>query len=144
MQQHLGDRRLLSHGREHVCQRLVCREWRRSPESTPQGSLSTDKQPPFEQGWVSIARWLAGKSSIRKVQCRMPKLASTMPKVGFRKRKLKGQMLNFGCEKMNVRSTELEDRICNLTVESWMSKAKTWMLHKSKLNVECKNVESRV
>ena len=23
----------LSHGREHVCRRLVCREWRRSPES---------------------------------------------------------------------------------------------------------------
>ena len=31
-----------------------------------------------------------------------------------------------------------------LLMKSWMSKAKTWMLHKSKLNVECKKVESRV
>ena len=50
-------------------------------------------------------------------------------------------------KKMNVHSTELEGRIPKLdccSVKSWMSKAKTWMLHKSKLNVECKKVESRV
>ena len=29
-------------------------------------------------------------------------------------------------------------------MKSWMSKAKTWLLHESKLNVECKKVESRV
>jgi len=44
----------------------------------------------------------------------MRKLASAMSKVGCRKRKLKGQMLNVGCEKMNVHSTELEDRIPKL------------------------------
>ena len=31
----------------------------------------------------------------------------------------------------------------NNGMKSWMSKAKTWMLHKSKLNVECQRVESR-
>ena len=31
-----------------------------------------------------------------------------------------------------------------LLMKSWMSKAKTWMLHKSKLNVGCKKVGSRV
>ena len=47
-----------------------CREWRRSPESTPLESLSTDSRPPFERWWVrwieptiSIDRWPAGKSS---------------------------------------------------------------------------------
>ena len=63
--------------------------------------------------------------------------------VGCRKRKLKGQMQNVGCEKMNVHSTELEGRIRKLDcclLKSWMSKAKTWMLHKLKLNVECKKL----
>ena len=89
----------------------------------------------------------AGKSSFRKVECRMRKLASTMPKVGCRKRKLKAQMLNVGYEKMNEHSTELEGRIQKLDCclwKSWMSKAKTGMLHKSKLNVECKKIESLV
>ena len=45
----------------------------------------------------------------------MRKLALTMPKVGCRKRKLKGQMLNVGCEKKNVHSTELV-QFENLTV----------------------------
>ena len=31
-----------------------------------------------------------------------------------------------------------------LLMKSWMSKAETWMLRKSKLNVGCKKVESRV
>ena len=44
----------------------------------------------------------------------MRKIASTMPKVGCRKRKLKGQRLNDGCEKINVHSTELEGRIRKL------------------------------
>ena len=42
--------------------------------STPLGSLSTDSRLPFEPGWVwsveptiSIGRWPAGKSSIRKL-----------------------------------------------------------------------------
>ena len=141
MQRHPGDGRCSIYRR-----RLVCREWRRSPESTPLESLSTDSRPPFERGWVrsieptiSIGRRPAGKSSIRKVECRIRKLASTMPKVGCGKRKLKGQMLNVGCEKVNVHPTELEGRIRKLDCcLSWMSKAKTWMLHKSKLNVGCK------
>ena len=41
----------------------------------------------------------------------MRKLASTMPKVG---QKLKGKMLNVGCEKVNVHPTELEGRIRKL------------------------------
>ena len=55
------------------------------------------------RGWVmsieptiSIGRWPAGKSSIRKVDCRIRKLASAMSKVGCGKQKLKGQMLNVG------------------------------------------------
>ena len=52
------------------------------------------------------------KVEFKKVECRMRKLASTMSKVGCRKRK--GQVLNVGCEKMNVHSTELEDRIRKL------------------------------
>ena len=122
--------------------------------STLLGSLSTDSRPQFTRGWarlieptISIGRWPVGKSSIPKVECRMRKIASTMPKVGCRKRKLKGQRLNDGCEKMNVHSTELEGRIRKLDCwlwKSWMSKAKTGMLHKSKLNAECKKIESRV
>ena len=45
----------LSHGRQQVCRRLVCREWRRSPESTPLGSLSMDSLPPLERAskwWI--------------------------------------------------------------------------------------------
>ena len=37
-----------------------------------------------------------------------------MPKVGCGKRKLKGQMLNVGCEKVNVHPAELEGRIRKL------------------------------
>ena len=89
-------------------------------------SASTDSRPPFERGWVrsieptvSICGWPAGKSSIRKVECRMRKLASTMPKVG---QKLKGKMLNVGCEKVNVHPTELEGRIRKLDCCVWKVK----------------------
>ena len=145
----------LSHGREHVCGRLVCREWRGSSESTPLGSLSIDSRPPFERGWVrsveptiSIGRWPAGKSPIPKLECRMRKLASTLPKVGCRKRKLKGQMLNVGCKKMNVHSIELEGRIRKLDWCLWKVERRkrkldccmnpSWMLSAKKLNHECK------
>ena len=37
-----------------------------------------------------------------------------MPKVGCGMRKRKGQMLNAGCEKVNVHPTELEGRIRKL------------------------------
>ena len=154
---------LLSHGREHVFRRLVCREWRRFPESTPLESLSTDSRPPFERGWVksieptiSIGRWPAGKSSIRKVECRMQKLASTMPKVGCRKRKLKGQILNVGCEKMNVHSTELEGRIWKLDFFLWKVECRkqkleccinrSWMLNakiESRVQTQMTNTKCR-
>ena len=144
----------LSHGREHVCGRLVCREWRGSPVFTPLGSLSIDSRLPFERGWVrsveptiSIGRWPAGKSPIPKLECRMRKLASTMPKVGCRKRKLKGQMLNVGCKKNECTfhwTWRSNSKTWLVLMKSWTSKAKTWLLHESKLNVECKKVESRV
>ena len=51
-----------------------------------------------------------------------------MPKDGCGKRKLKGQMLNVACEKVNVHSTELEGRIENLTAAY------------EKLNVESENL----
>ena len=150
MQWHPDDRRCSIYRR-----RLVCREWRRSPESTPQESLSTDSRPPFERGWVRsieptifIVRWPTGKSSIRKVECRIRKLASTMPKVGCGKRKLKGQMLNVGCEKVNVHPTELEGRIRKLDCCVWKTEWRkqklecsinqSWMLNAKKLNGECK------
>ena len=62
------------------------------------------------------------------MDCRIRKLATTMPKVGCGKRKLEGQMLNVGCEKVNVHPTELEDRIRNLTAAY------------EKLNVESENL----
>ena len=137
------------------CRRLVCWECRRTPESTPLESLSTDSRPPFERGWVRsieptifIGRWPTGKSSIRKVECRIRKLASTMPKVGCGKRKLKGQMLNVGCEKVNVHPTELEGRIRKLDYCLWKVECRkrkleccinqSWMLNAKKLNRECK------
>ena len=95
---------------------------------------------------ISIGRWPVAKSSIRKVVCRMRKLASTMPKVGCRKRKLKGQMLNAGCEKMNVHSTELEGRIRKLDCCLWkslMSKAKLKCINRSWM-INAKKIESRV
>ena len=56
------------------------------------------------------------------------KLTSTIPKGGCGKGKLKGQMLNVGCEKVNVNSTELDGRIENLTAAY------------EKLNVESENL----
>ena len=56
----------------------------------------------------------------------MRKLATTIPGCG--KGKLKGQMLNVACEKVNVHSTELEGRIENLTAAY------------EKLNVESENL----
>ena len=117
------------------------------------GSLSTDSRPPFKRGWfrsivptISIGRWPAGKSQIRKVECRMRKLASTMPKIWCRKRKLKVQMLNVGCLKMNVHSSELEGRIRKLDCCLWEVECRkrkleccvnqSWMLDAKKLNRE--------
>ena len=120
-----------------IRQRLVCREWRRSPDSTPLRSLSTDSWLPFELGWVrsiepaiSIGHWAAGKSSIRRVECRMRKLASTMPKVGCGKRKLKGQMLD--AKKWMYIPLNLKVEFENLTAAY------------KELNVEYKKVESWV
>ena len=97
---------------------------------------------------ISIGRWPAGKSSIRKVECRIRKLASTMPKVGCGKRKLKGQMLNVGCEKVNVHPTELEGRIRKLVCCLWKVECRkrkleccinqSWIVNAKKLNRECK------
>ena len=86
------------------------------------------------------------KVEFKKVECRMRKLASTMSKVGCRKRK--GQVLNVGCEKMNVHSTELEDRIRKLDCCLWKDECRkrkleccmnqSWMLNAKKLNREFK------
>ena len=100
------------------------------------------------QPTISIGRWPAGKSPIRKLECRLRKLASTIPKVESPKRKLKGQMLNVWCKKMNVHSTELEGRIQKLDccfcgkVECRERKLEccvnqSWMLNAKKLNREC-------
>ena len=64
----------------------------------------------------------------QRVKVRMRKLATTIPEVGCGKGKLKGQMLNVACEKVNVHSTELEGRIENLTAAY------------EKLNVESENL----
>ena len=63
--------------------------------------------------------------------------------------KTKGQMLNVGCEKMNVHSTVLNLKVEfeNLTVAHEKLNVESENLnvaYKSKFNVECKKVESRV
>ena len=83
-----------------------------------------------------------------KVECRMRKLASTMPKVGYGKRKLKGQMLNVGWRKMNVHSTEREGRIWKLDCCLWKVECRkrkleccinqSWIVNAKKLNRKCK------
>ena len=56
-------------------------------------------------------------------------------------------MLNVGCEKMDVHSTELEDRIRKLDCSLWKVEcqkrklecciSQSWMLNTKMLNLEC-------
>ena len=116
MQQHLGDRRFLSHGREHVCRRLVVGSGEGLPSPlhwevsrpTLDHHLSGDGSGQLSPRSPSVADQRV------KVQFEKLNVESTMPKVGCGKRKLKGQMLNVGCEKVNVHPTELEGRIRKL------------------------------
>ena len=112
-------------------------------------------RPPFERGWVmsvaptiSIGRWPAGKSSIRKVECRMRKLKSAMSKVGCGKQKLKGQMLNVEWKNectfhWTWRSNSKTWLWLNEKVEYRKQKLEcyineSWMLNAKKMNRECK------
>ena len=93
-------------------------------------------RPPFERGWVmsieptiSIGRWPAGKSSTRKVDCRIRKLASATSKVGCGKQKLKGQMLNVGWKnECTFHST-------------WRSNSKTWLWLNEKVEYRKRKLE---
>ena len=123
-----------------ICQRLVCREWRRSPDSTVLHWEVSRPTLDYHLSWGG-----SGQLSPRS-----PSDDEQRVKVQFEELNVECENLQVQCPKSDVGSDNLKDKCwmrkneCKFhwtwrsNSKTWLLLIKSWMLNTKKLNLECK------